>query len=384
MQSHGLPEQAVYGLQRSPSGLAFPFEGQRLGTSLAAQIFEGSNTDQPRRRQRVEKISRSRFLQLAGMGLVGTTLLGAPAPVGAYTQGGVALGVWNHGVPWDLSRLDAYTSQVGVVPQVVLWYQSWGPYADGAFSPSQSEALYTRSQAQVLTWEPRDWRYGAYQPKYSLRAIASGEHDNYIRAYAHQVRDWGRLLYIRLMHEMNGNWYPWGASVNSNTPPQFRSAWMHVVDIFRQEQVSNVRWVWCPNVGRPVWAAQHAMGSYYPGHDHVDWVGLDGYNYAGSRSMPWYSLQEVFSTSYEEITALATAKPLMVAETGSDESGGNKASWILSMKAVLANRFPKVCVLIWFNQDENLSRLTIDSSESTLEAYKMLAYDPYLQGTLSR
>jgi beta-mannanase len=236
----------------------------------------------------------------------------------------------------------------------------------------------------VLTWEPKDWRYGKYQPDFSLRAISSGKHDDYIRGYARRVKGWGRLIHIRLMHEMNGDWYPWGTNLNGNKPAHFKSAWTRVVDIFRQEQASNVRWVWCPNVERPVWNAPHPMSSYYPGHNYVDWVGLDGYNYAGSRSMPWYSFREILGSSYEEISALAPTKPLMLVETASDESGGDKASWISSIKGDLQYRFPKVSALIWFNQDEGLSRLTIDSSLGTLEAFRLFAHDLYLRGALSR
>jgi hypothetical protein len=56
----------------------------------------------------------------------------------------------------DLSELDVYAQQVGVPPQVVLWYQSWGLYADGAFGPSLSETLYARGHVQPLTREPKD------------------------------------------------------------------------------------------------------------------------------------------------------------------------------------------------------------------------------------
>ncbi len=358
------------------------FKVLRDMAGLTSSVLDSQATEQKEEKMR---LSRSEFLKLAGLGLAGATFLGAPVPAGAQTQDKVALGAWNQGVPWDLSKLDAYTSQVGEVPpQVVLWYQSWGPYTDGAFGPSLSEALYVRGHAQVLTWEPKDWRYGINQTNYSLRAIASGKHDDYIRDYAQRVKDWGRLLYIRLMHEMNGNWYPYGVNVNGNKPSQFKSAWTRVVNIFNGVGASNVEWVWCPNVGRPVWNAPYPMRSFYPGDDYVDWIGLDGYNYASSRSMPWFSFEDVFGASYKEITNLAPTKPLMLAETACDESGGEKAQWIEDIQSVLSLKFPKVKALIWFNQDEGPSRLTVDSSVDALDAFRSLATAPYLQGSLPR
>ena len=354
---------------------------------MIKESCKGTCTSESQLRGHAKEISRWDFLELAGMGLVGAALLGMPAPAGAQTQDTIALGAWNQGVPWDLAKLDVYTSAVGVAPQVVLWYQSWGPPSDGAFGPSLAQALHERGHTQVLTWEPKDWRYGTKQSNYSLRAIAAGKHDNYIRDYARRVKDWGQPLYIRLMHEMNGNWYPWGANANGNKPSQFKSVWTRVVDIFDREGASNVKWVWCPNVSRPVWNAPYPMNSFYPGGDYVDWIGLDGYNYAGSRSMPWFSFREVFGSSYDEVTKLAPTKPLMLAETASDESGGDKVSWISTIKDDLQSRFSKVSAVMWFNQDEGSSKLTInspDTSDKVLEAYKSLASDPYLQGTLPR
>ena len=74
----------------------------------------------------------------------------------------------------------------------------------------------------------------------------------------------------------------------------------------------------------------------------------------------------------------------MLVETASDESGGDKASWISSMKYELMRNFPRVCALIWFNQDEGQSRLRVDSSVNALEAFRSLANDPYLSGSLPR
>ena len=74
----------------------------------------------------------------------------------------------------------------------------------------------------------------------------------------------------------------------------------------------------------------------------------------------------------------------MLVETASDESGGDKASWIASIKYELRRSFPKVSTLIWFNQDEGQSRLSVDSSANTLKAYRSLAGDPHLSGSLPR
>ena len=78
----------------------------------------------------------------------------------------------------------------------------------------------------MITWEP--WsapegeRHVAEQPDISLARIADGAFDPYIRAWARDVAAYRGPVMIRLMHEMNGTWYPWGVHVNGNTPAELR------------------------------------------------------------------------------------------------------------------------------------------------------------------
>jgi len=282
-------------------------------------------------------------------------------------------------VPWELTNLDSYCRQVGRKPAVVLWYQSWGPYDQGRFPTSQARLLYLQGYAQLLTWEPQDYRYGSDQPDFSLDAILSGEHDAYVRSYARSIKASGVPIYLRLAHEMNGAWYPWGEGINANTPEKYRLMWQHVRAIFDQEGVTNVKWVFSPSVKAPVWGSTTPYEAYYPGDSYVDWTALDGYNFAGSRGLAWYSFEEVFGPSYDEILSVAPSKPFMVAETASDETGGDKARWITDMKQVIPTRFPALKALVWFNQDEGPARLRVDSSAGALEAYKEYVNDAYYQ-----
>jgi len=76
---------------------------------------------------------------------------------------------------------------------------------------------------------------------------------------------------------MNGNWYPWSEQVNGNHPSQFVQAWQHVHDIFTKLGVTNVTWVWSPNVE---YGGSIPLSELYPGSNYVDWVGIDGYNWS--------------------------------------------------------------------------------------------------------
>ena len=86
---------------------------------------------------------------------------------------------------------------------------------------------------------------------------------------------------------------------------------------------TNVRWVWCPNAN----TGNLPFMQFYPGDRWVDWVGLDGFNWGGS--IGWRSFSEIFAGSYEELAA-RTSKPIVIAETGSGQTDGDKAAWVTS------------------------------------------------------
>lgn len=307
----------------------------------------------------------------------------APVPTPAPDSDPIALGIWNPGVPWDMTNHDKYVSQIGKEPAMVLWYQSWGPNSDGKFCASCAENLSDRGYTQVLTWMSKDYTRQPErdQPEYSNKTIIEGDHDAYIREYARSVANWGKPIMIRFNHEMNGDWYPWGADVNGNKPGEYVAAWKHVHDIFQQEGATNVKWVWSPNVKAPVYNDTTPFSEYYPGDAYVDWIALDGYNFGTSYSWArWYSLAEVFGPSYKEITAL-TSKPLMIAEMGSSEAGGNKAAWIRNgLLNAIPQQFPRVKAVIYFNQDEGGVPWRLNSSSESLGAFRDVATSSTYQG----
>ena len=105
---------------------------------------------------------------------------------------------------------------------------------------------------------------GPTSREYALARIAGGDFDVYMTtwALAHEAPR-QRPVHLRPMHEMNGDWYPWGGTVNGNSPAQYVQAWRRMHDIFRRVGASNVRFVWSPNnIDVP---ASNRMESYYPG-----------------------------------------------------------------------------------------------------------------------
>lgn len=281
----------------------------------------------------------------------------------------VLLGAYISGAPWDPAKIDAFTAQVGVAPPVVMWYQDWEHPGVREFDPIKMNAVLSRGAVPLLTWDPWDYSGSASQPAYALRTIVAGTHDPFIRQWARDAAAWQQPFYLRFAPEMNGYWFPWSPGVNGNTTAEYVAAWRHVVDIFRQEGATNAIWVWCPDVTD---APQGVFAPLYPGDGYVDWVALDGYNWGQSQPgdpyKHWTAFADIFGTSYDALTAL-TSKPVMIAETASTEIGGNKAAWITQgLLTDLSTRFPRVRMVIWFDENKETD-WRVDSSGTSLAAY---------------
>jgi beta-mannanase len=288
----------------------------------------------------------------------------------------IALGVYIAGAPGNPSNIDTFATLVGAKPKNIMWYQGWTPGSN--FNTGNANAVVSRGATPIITWEPWDYTGGVNQPTYALSKIIGGSFDAYIHQYAKDVAAWGKPLYLRWAHEMNGDWYPWCAGVNGNTAAQYGQAWRHIHDLFVSEKANNVRWIWSPNTI----TGTSSYASLYPGDAYVDWVALDGYNWGTTQSWSsWTSLVQVFDKSYSQLVAL-TKKPIMIAETASTETGGDKAAWIRQGFLVdLAPHLPRIQSVVWFNENKETD-WRVNSSTAALAAFKEVVAAPLYQGTL--
>ncbi len=295
------------------------------------------------------------------------------------TDDSIALGAYVSDAPWDPAKIEEFRSMVGKAPAIVMWYQDWANGNATEFDPAKMSAVVSRGAMPMVTWEPWNHTESASQPAYALRAILAGHHDAYIRRWARDVAAWSQPMYLRFAHEVNGDWYPWSPGVNGNTSVEYVATWKHVVDIFRQEGATAVRWVWSPNVA---YDGSTPFAEVYPGDAYVDWVGLDGYNWGTSQSWSsWTEFAAVFGASYDALAALTT-KPMMITETASTELGGDKAAWIRrGLLDDVPSRFPRVGAVIWFHENKETD-WRVNSSSSSLVAYSEVTTALWYQGRL--
>ena len=273
------------------------------------------------------------------------------AKIGAYIVGAV----WDHDILYDLE------DSIGHEFNIIQWFTSWPT----VFEADRVNAIIKLGRMPLITWQSKNQ---------SLDDIIAGKYDDYLRSWATGVKSVYGDVYLRPFPEMNGDWVPWNGE-----PKKLIKAWKHIVNTFHDEGVTNVKWVWSPNITDEPRIASNRMERYYPGKDYVDVFGLSGYNWGTVRDYTaWKSFSETFAEPYERISALGT-QPIWLAEIASTEQGGDKAEWIKDMLS--STSFPQIDAIIWFNEDKETD-WRIESSVASTNAFKEWFMQAQLRRTL--
>lgn len=268
-------------------------------------------------------------------------------------------------------RAAAFESSCRRKIEILSFYEAWGnnrrPDIAGI------ESCLKHGFIPMITWEP--WCIPTAdsapekQPDYSLSALVSGRYDAYIRGWAEDLKALSSPIFLRPMHEMNGNWYPWCGTVNGNRPEDYVGAWHHIRSAFDQAGCNSVEWVWSPYAESVPRAENNEIDRYYPGGQAFDWLALDGYNWGSTREWSrWQTFEEIFDGAHRCLLDLAPEKPVMIAETGCAEEGGSKSAWIREAAQSLKEAFPGVKALVWFDVNKECD-WRIASSPESLNAF---------------
>jgi beta-mannanase len=149
---------------------------------------------------------------------------------------------------------------------------------------------------------------------------------------------------------MNGTWYPWSATVNGNTPDDFKRAYRHVHRVFDAEHADNVSWVFSIDTlagGPPT--PLSTLETYWPGHQYIDWVGLSGFNWGPESVYP--SERSFLSTFQPSVDVVKQFdKPVMLSEVGTSAKSADPAGWLDSAMNDV-RQMPAVKSLVFFNAD---------------------------------
>ncbi len=212
------------------------------------------------------------------------------------------VGVYNNDVPESYRLVRKFAKATGVRPNVVMYFSGWHTL----FKTRFADTARKNGAVPFVEMQP----FG----RHIMAKIVAGRFDIYLRKYAEEVHSYRGRVLIGFAHEMNGNWYPWGAT--HTRPKVFRKAWRHVVTIFRESGDFNVTWLWVINGLAP---GEAPIRAWWPGSKYVDWVGVDAYYV-----QPAQVFSKVFEPTFAAVRKL-TRKPILIAETGIGPAAGQAA-----------------------------------------------------------
>jgi hypothetical protein len=204
--------------------------------------------------------------------------------------------------------------------------------------------------------------------------LIAGDYDTEIKAFADWINNnWGRTLYVRFAHEMNGSgWYDWqvGGSCGVTSAANYAAGFNHFASVLKAN-TSYAKLVWAVNVG------YDNVASYYP--SECDVMAMDGYNDVGSST--WLTDAQVFASTYSQVCACDPEKPVWIAEMACMEPDASwtyngvtypaqpqysKATWVSTF--LNSTDYPRLQASTWFNIEKEMN-WTVNSSTTSTNAF---------------
>lgn len=333
--------------------------------------------------QRTESISVDIDEIFFSRGRIQSILTDSVNSSASISGGYCSLGAWSKNSSCgDFSRVDAdFNSMFTDFPLkknfgVVHFFHPFSLNSDSdVFFPDKNKIneVIHRGYLPMITLENHftNRRNKNMQP--GLQSIINGDFDSFLIRWALQIQQLDGMVFLRILHEFNGDWYPWSISANQRDPQLLVDAFRHIHSIFKQCDVRNVKFIWCPNSMSLPQESWNLILNAYPGDDYVDFVGVDVYNGAGEGSV-WRSFRKELVESYFLLSREYPTKPLLICEVACRErlvgecksDCQSKADWIRQMSWSLQKEFPRVVLLVWFNETKTFR---LDSSSESLWAF---------------
>ncbi|PKL50009.1 MAG: endoglucanase [Candidatus Riflebacteria bacterium HGW-Riflebacteria-2] len=267
------------------------------------------------------------------------------------------------GFPIDSARLQNEFSGWAKKPDFIGFFQQWPAMPDlfdAGATLASLESIGAYGAVPVVTLEPMIID-GDREVVIPAQEIIEGRWDQYLTAYATVLRQFGKPLILRFAHEMNIIRYHWGSTAEDygQSPELYRQMFRHVRQKIHAIAGENIAWMFCPNhqpltsLNPPQQAEWNSMRVWFPGREYVDLLGIDGYNWGETQSdgnntvnSDWQTPWDIFASSLEELRALATDAPLLVAETAAIQSGDKRTEWIEQLLQMAYSRH--ISGLLWF------------------------------------
>lgn len=248
-----------------------------------------------------------------------------------------------------------------------------------------ADELWSRGQLSLMTWATRNL---STRQAMTSAEITGGKYDSYFHTAAKAVAAWKHPLVIALNPEFN-----WSGSPQYLTGPDFIASWRYIVDLFRKDGATNVAWSWISNqtvkAGGSATTAEDRLAEYFPGTDYVDLVGLDVYNWAGSRNSTWITFDQVMTgegtswigNTYGMLEKLAPNTPKMIGEFGSHTAPGDKSAWLQDAFTKIPAKYGDIVIASYYQITDGASDWSLKEEDGTAAAFRAaIKSGPYVSG----
>ena len=194
--------------------------------------------------------------------------------------------------------------------------------------------------SQLVVQHAQPWitlQFGVFGPgrkpplDASLPAIINGLHDQEIRNWARDIRNYGKPVYLTILLHADRNWSLSSGVAHGGIPQDISSAWLHVQSIFRIMGADNVAWVWAPD--DPIHDQKYA-----PPPSAIDAVLQSFFDYPDTQWNNPATVLQLLAKHYP-------TKPILV-EASVNGPAEQKAVWLTKLGHAV-NDIPQVYALLY-------------------------------------
>ncbi|WP_299392681.1 glycosyltransferase [uncultured Gelidibacter sp.] len=265
----------------------------------------------------------------------------------------------------DLSMVSEFSKAIKQDVDIVSFYLAWDKSSLNTFPEKKFHQVYQQKALPMITWEPWVNSFNDDTPfrGHVYDSIISGFFDDFIAKFAKQIKNLEGPVFLRFAHEFDNPFYQWYDD-RDNAAENFKKSWIHVWNIFREQEANNVIWVYNP------WKPKNVT-NFFPGDRYVDWVSVNLLNYATHDETEIYnsfkSLYEPYHVEFEKLENI----PIMLSEFGTYYDPKYQKIWLENALEEINNNYKGIDAIVYFNS--NVDNNMPDGSEG----------DSYLNWTIA-
>ena len=163
----------------------------------------------------------------------------------------------------------------------------WGPVGSTSYTPHYFPSAMAKELAGgngdgtrptlEFTFQFTTNNNLVFEEKSPMFDILRGKYDEYFKRLALDIKNYGAPLMLRLNNEMNTDWTSYSGIMNLLDPDVFVMTWQRMYDIFEENGVDNVIWIWNPIAVSCPYSGWSEDLCYFPGREYVQLLGGTSY-----------------------------------------------------------------------------------------------------------